>query len=74
MQPHDTPSVESLAEECRAKRERLELLKASHRVGQTSYEALTAAAREFCAAFDRYHRAKHGKPKRLDYRYVIRSL
>jgi hypothetical protein len=69
-----TPAdVSALAEETRRLRERMEILRASHQVGQASYEDMAEAARAFCAAFDRYHRAKFGKGKRLDYRYVLRS-
>ena len=72
MHPHDTPSVASLAEDCRAKRERAEITRARLRVGQATYEEAAADARAFCAAFDAYHRARFGKPKRLDYRAFLR--
>jgi hypothetical protein len=72
--PVNSTPVADLAADCRAKRERLEILKASHQAGQASYAAMHAAAVDFCLAFDRYHKAKHGKAKRLDPRYVIRSL
>lgn len=72
MHLNSTTSVDDLAAECRARRERMEILRASHRVGQCSYDDLATAARAFCAAFEAYHKAKFGKVKRLDFRAVIR--
>ena len=65
-------TVETLAAETRRKREAMEAAKRQHMAGSITYDDLATAARAFCAAFDAYHRAKFGKPKRLDFRACIR--
>ena len=68
----DMPTTEELAATCRTKRERMEIARARHRWGELTYDELAVVAQDFCTAFDAYHRSKFGKPKRLDYRAVIR--
>ena len=65
-------NVETLAAETRRKRESMEAARRQHLAGALSYDELAEVASAFCTAFDAYHRAKFGKPKRLDYRAVIR--
>ena len=70
--PANSTPVDELAADCRAKRERAELVRTRLRLGEATYEQAATAARDFCAAFDRYHRARFGKPKQLDYRAFLR--
>lgn len=65
-------NTEDLAATVNAARLRIARVKCLIAAGQASYDDLAEAGRAFCAAFDTYHRAKFGKPKRLDYRAVIR--
>lgn len=65
-------TVEELAGETNRLREKMRILQARYRLREATYEEMVAAAQAFCAAFDAYHKAKHGKGKKLDWRAVIR--
>jgi hypothetical protein len=69
---HPQSTTEALAADTRAKKHAMERAKAEHAHGLITYEELARVAQAFCAAFDTYHRARFGKPKRLDYRAVLR--
>lgn len=67
-----SPDVPALAATTRQKREAMEAARRQHQAGALSYDDLAVVARAFCDAFCVYHLARFGKPKRLDYRAVIR--
>lgn len=67
-----TPEIDALAAAVRTQKAAVDRAKREYYAGLISYDELAAVGRAFCAAFDRYHRAKYGKGKRLDYRAVIR--
>lgn len=63
-------------EECiaavKTARHQMDRAKADYYHQGCTYDDMAAAAKAYCAAFDAYHRAKFGKPKRLDFRAVLR--
>lgn len=65
-------TTEQLAEITNRLREKMRILQTRYRLGEVTYEEMVEAAKAFCAAFDLYHKAKHGKSKKLDWRAVIR--
>lgn len=69
-----TTETETLAAEAKTKREAAEAAKRQHTAGSLPYEDYRQAVQAFASAFDLYHRAKYGKPKRLSLSYLMRSL
>jgi hypothetical protein len=65
-------TTEQLAETTNRLREKMRLLQTRYRLGEATYEEMVDAAKAFCKSFDEYHKAKHGKGKKLDWRAVIR--
>lgn len=74
MHSHSTTSSDlaTLAADARAKRERAEITRARLRAGQATYEEAVADAKAFCAAAQAWHKARHGKSLRIDYRAFLR--
>lgn len=66
------PTLETLAATCKTARFALDRVKARYYAKAATYDEMAEAGKAFCAAFDAYHRARYGKPKRLDYRAIIR--
>jgi hypothetical protein len=64
--------VEALAVETKQKKATMERAKRLFHCGEGTYEEMETAAKAFCAAFSAYHLAKYGKPKKLDWRAVVR--
>jgi hypothetical protein len=67
-----TMDIEALAQQVKSRRVTMEHAKAEYHLGLASYDEMARAAQDFCAAFSAYHLAKFGKPKRLDFRAVLR--
>ena len=67
-------SIEHFASAAREAKSRVERLKFLHARGETSYDELAQAGKEFSAAFYDYQKAKFPKQKarRISYMSVIR--
>jgi hypothetical protein len=68
----DSDEVAAMAEAVKQKKAAMERAKRLYMAGHGTFAELETAAKAFCAAFGEYHLAKYGKPKRLDWRAVIR--
>lgn len=65
-------SIDELAERTRVLKLRARNMQSRYQMGAVTYEEMAEAAKEFCKAFDDYHKAKFGKSKKLDYRAFLR--
>jgi hypothetical protein len=67
-----TEQLERMASEARELLAQTKLLQLKHRHGDATYDEMANAAKAYARAFDLYHRAKYGKPKKIDYRALLR--